>query len=355
MDKRVARYVAGAFLAGVMLFVAGCQKSQSISMSSTEGSGVAALKITASATSPFRKLARSAVLTITASDMSTMSKTLIVTDSSVEGTIKGIAAGKDRLFRVDVYDSIGTLQYYGSAIANIIADSTVHVSISICRAMGSAIINGTVIDSVVDTTVVSSGILLKKDSNTVALWNFNTLTGTTIADESGKGNNGSMFGTTNLITASWGTGIQLAAGCGVKVYDATTLRLSNFEITARVYPNQFTSYNNIVAKEPPGSAAPGGYILRFDNNGYISGYVKYWSWVGVSTPAPVQLNTWYTIRLVKTSTTLTLYVNNQMVSTVNTTVDPGVEVGDLAIGYDVNLVEDRAFRGYIDAIKINKL
>jgi hypothetical protein len=198
-------------------------------------------------------------------------------------------------------------------------------------------------------------MMLNKDSSTVALWNFNQLSGSTVPDESGTGNNGSMFGTTQLITADWGTGIQLATGCGVKVFDATSLRLSNFEITAHVYPTQFGSYNNIVAKEPPGGGAPGGYILRFDSNGYISGYIKYWDWVGVHTQCPVQLNTWYLIRLVKTATTLSLYVNNLLVSSISTTIDPSVEVGDLAIGYDVNLVEDRTFRGYIDAIKINKL
>jgi hypothetical protein len=58
---------------------------------------------------------------------------------------------------------------------------------------------------------------------------------------------------------------------------------------------------------------------------------------------------------VKTATSFTLYLNNDLIDSISTTVDPGSEIGDLGIGYDVNMVEDRDFIGYIDAIKIDKL
>ncbi len=337
-----------------LLLTVGCKSPQQAILSAAPtGVGTALLKIAVVRNSPFQQIARTAILTISAQDMITMVNSLSLTDSSVEGTITGIPAGQNRLFDVLVYDSAEKMQYRGSARGDVVADSTVHIFLTIARLTGTAVIDGSIQEAGSGTE--PSVFALAIDSNTVALWNFNQMSGATILDESGYGNNGLAFGNASLITDSWGTGLSLPGGGGVKVSDVTTLRLSNFEITARVYPTSFSNYNNIVVKEPGGSASPGGYILRFDDNGYIHGYVKNWSWVSVGTKTAVTLNTWYLIRLVKTATSFTLYVNNDLIDSISTTVDPGSEIGDLGIGYDVNKVEDRDFIGYIDAIKIDKL
>lgn len=197
---------------------------------------------------------------------------------------------------------------------------------------------------------------LSKDSNTIALWNFNQIKDSIIPDESGNNNIGKAFGTTKLIIADWGTGVELSEGCGIKVNDAASLQLSNFEIIVKVFPMQFTKRNTVITKEPRGGGFPGGYFIMFDDYGYISGSARDASgWIIVKTLSRVQLNNWYTIKLRKTSDTVSLFVNDLLISSKPISVDPSSEIGNMGIGYDVNEVEDRYFRGYIDAIRIDNL
>jgi uncharacterized protein (TIGR02145 family) len=137
-------------IALLFAIVAGCGNNNQLSEPVTNGQGIALLKISAAAGTPFQKLAKKATLTISATDMLTMTKTLSITDSSVEGAITGIPSGKSRLFTVAVFDSLDTLQYRGSSTADVIADSTVKISINVIRVSGNAIINGTIIDTVTD-------------------------------------------------------------------------------------------------------------------------------------------------------------------------------------------------------------
>jgi formylglycine-generating enzyme required for sulfatase activity len=125
----------------------GCSNPGKIVSSIPQGTGMAKLMITAAANSPFQKIAKKATLAISASDMLTMSKSLTITDSCVEGTITGIPAGKNRVFSVSVYDSLDSLQYQGSSSVNVIADSTVNVSINVIRITGNANVNGNIIET----------------------------------------------------------------------------------------------------------------------------------------------------------------------------------------------------------------
>jgi formylglycine-generating enzyme required for sulfatase activity len=82
---------------------------------------------------PFSNIAKRSVLTISASDMYTMSRTLTTTDSSIAGTVADIPAGNARTFTISVFDSLGKVQYAGTTAADVIADSTVFVNIAIIR------------------------------------------------------------------------------------------------------------------------------------------------------------------------------------------------------------------------------
>ncbi|MGB7566896.1 MAG: LamG domain-containing protein [Chitinivibrionales bacterium] len=138
---------ATLFLFSAMFLVAmfgNCSKSGLITGNNATGSGVALLKIKVTTGSIFQSLAHIATLTVSASDMLTITQNLTITDTSVEGTVAGIPAGKNRLFSLSVYDSLDTLQYQGSATVNVIADSTVKVSINVDRISGSAIVNGNI-------------------------------------------------------------------------------------------------------------------------------------------------------------------------------------------------------------------
>ena len=143
------------------------------------GAGVSLLKIMTMQDTLFQKIAKKAVLTITASDMLTMSSNLSVTDTIVEGLIKGIPAGTNRLFTVTVYDSLDSLEYKGSSTANIVADSTVLIGINVYRISGDAMVNGNVIEA---DTVSFNGL--------IAYYPF---TGNAL-DESGNGFNLTVHG-----------------------------------------------------------------------------------------------------------------------------------------------------------------
>jgi hypothetical protein len=126
-----------------------CSTPQTVSVQPNANSGIALLKIAVIPNSPFQKIAKTAILTISASDMLSMTKSLTITDSSVEGKVSGIPVGKNRLFEVSVFDSLDTLQYQGSATSDVISDSMVTVFISVKRITSSANINGNIIE---DTT-----------------------------------------------------------------------------------------------------------------------------------------------------------------------------------------------------------
>lgn len=166
---------------GTLLLAMGCEDGGTALAPEPnyDGGGRAVLKIMAAPSSPFGRIAARASLTISADDMITMTRALTVTDSSVEGTITGIPAGPSRLFEVAVYDSMDTVRYRGTGTADVLADTTVEVSITVIRVSGGAVINGTISEG---DTVPSAGL--------IAYYPFNG----NADDESGNGHHGAVFG-----------------------------------------------------------------------------------------------------------------------------------------------------------------
>jgi hypothetical protein len=113
--------------------------------------GTALFKImVASNDTIFSKIAPSARVSISAgsgSAMSTISKALTFNDTSIQGTVTGIPAGNSRIFQVSVYDSLGSKQYYGADTANVLQDTTVNIFITVKRVIGSANINGEILEA----------------------------------------------------------------------------------------------------------------------------------------------------------------------------------------------------------------
>jgi hypothetical protein len=170
------------FLCGVLLaLLPGCSKTEKLTGPVDSGRGVVLLKISKIAGSIFQKLADSANITVSASDMLTINQKLTVTDTSVEGKIEGIPAGKARLFTLTVFDSLDTLQYRGSATADIFTDSLAHITITIVRVAGAAVIN----------TIINESDSIPKNG-LVAYYPFNG----NARDESGNVNDGVVNGAT---------------------------------------------------------------------------------------------------------------------------------------------------------------
>jgi formylglycine-generating enzyme required for sulfatase activity len=148
MFSKREMFVAGivATLLIASLFVGCGKQSQSALTPAPTQFGTAVFKLAVAANSPFAMIAKTITLTISASDMNTLTRSLTKTDSTVTGTVTGIPAGKNRLFRVDVYDSANVDEYTGSATADIAADDTVPVNITVVRKSGAVTVNGTVVE-----------------------------------------------------------------------------------------------------------------------------------------------------------------------------------------------------------------
>jgi uncharacterized protein (TIGR02145 family) len=97
--------------------------------------------------SPFRRLADSAVITVSAGDMLTITRELTISDSSVEGSIEGIPVGKARLFSLTVYDSLGNVHYRGTAEADISEGSTARIILNVIRVSEDTEITGEIIET----------------------------------------------------------------------------------------------------------------------------------------------------------------------------------------------------------------
>lgn len=159
----------------------GCLSRENTVAPAANENGSISFRIAIAPNSPFKKLAKSAELNITAPDMSPIKQALQINDSTVEGKVDNIPAGANRNFLVKVFDSAGTECYRGSAGSDIKKDSTVLINLEISRLVGSAVINGTVNEGG-DKQVGPFG----NDSSTVFLADFNDNLRDYVSGENGR-------------------------------------------------------------------------------------------------------------------------------------------------------------------------
>ena len=133
------------YLIIALMFVVGCS-SVNNPVSVKGGYGSASIMVQAPAGSPFSKVARKAVISITANDMSASSKELTVSANAVKGVVNNIPSGKNRKFDIEILDSGSVVKYHGSATADVPTDQTVSVPITLVRTSGNAVINGVIVE-----------------------------------------------------------------------------------------------------------------------------------------------------------------------------------------------------------------
>lgn len=142
---------------------------------------------------------------------------------------------------------------------------------------------------------------------------------------------------------------------GLRISHHPIFNSNNFTLNALVYPTGYSSgINNIFAKESPGNTGA-GYVLRFEQNGYIAAWFRgnTGSWIGIKSANPLPLNHWYNIQLRKASGFMELYVNNHLLAANNISKDSIESSFDIGIGYDAmnQALGSREFDGYIHAIR----
>jgi hypothetical protein len=126
-----------------LLMVNACLKSADSPEAATRGDLSISLRVSGSQT-PFQSLARSASVMISGSDMADLTQALTLTDSSVEGSVPDVPAGKDRKIEIIIYDAQRLVVYYGSTVADVKANASNRISIIVKRTAGSVSVDGTI-------------------------------------------------------------------------------------------------------------------------------------------------------------------------------------------------------------------
>lgn len=96
--------------------------------------------------SDFNGVARSAFVTISAPDMDSISQQMVFSNSSLYASISNIPLGRNRLFTIRAYDSIGNVRYSGSQTVSLDGSPT-RVIIVLRKVSGPVEIMGIIEDS----------------------------------------------------------------------------------------------------------------------------------------------------------------------------------------------------------------
>jgi hypothetical protein len=243
-----------------------CGKSEKIINPTGNQTGAALFKMTAAPKSIFMLLADSAVLTISAGDMLPMRKVLQVTDSTVEGIVERIPAGKNRSFSINVYDSMKTLQYTGSTLSDVIADSTVTVLVPITRVSGGATVR-VIIDSL-DTMPIPIPTL-----NLIAYYPFSG----TFNDLSGNNNHGTATGGISFTNDRSGKTNNACTFDGVddRIDVPHCVSLNALPLSVSFWcrtTQQFTDYVDVMMINKYISSSNNGYGVFFEHTGKIGAF-----------------------------------------------------------------------------------
>ncbi len=340
----------------ISVMLPGCNTSLSVNEMYADGTSSVLLKIASSPNSPFSRIAKRANIKISASDMNTIIRDLVITDSSVEGTITGIPAGVDRLFTVSVYDSLDTLQYTGNATANLPRGTTVSIPIDIIRVSANAVINGRVIES---DSSLRSGLVAYYPLNGSA------------EDESGLMNNGAIHGTT-LTSDRFGTANKAYQFNGIDnyievPYDSTLDCEKRISVAvwakSDIMGDQYLEDGIILQMGSGGEAAYGMWVgkyvdvMQFVFCNHQSSAETTLVAINTATVNGAVRNTvlldtlWHFYAFSFDGTIMKAYVDNKLIGTKNAVAGPITNGLPLRIGTESKSLA-RFWRGKIDAVRI---
>jgi hypothetical protein len=331
----------------VLCLLVGCSKTEKIAGPTDSGRGVALLKINKIAGSMFQKLADSAVITVSASDMLTIKQNLTVTDTSVKGKIEGIPAGKTRLFTLAVYDSLDTLQYRGSATADIVADSVAHITITIVRVSGAAVINTIINES---DSIPTNGL--------VAYYPFNG----NAKDESGNGNDGVVNGATlckdrfgNSNSAFDFDGHSSWIYCGIP----NKLNVYEHSITAWLLVDTIPCPPSYIIGKSSSSDYEPVLCFGIDSKGIFgsSFAMEGETYHRAASKNAVSVKQWQFVAMTYDGTKIVLSLNGKTDTIISRSGIPRTTTSAMAIGrhggdIDLNGAAEAFFSGFLDDIRI---
>lgn len=145
---------------------------------------------------------------------------------------------------------------------------------------------------------------------------------------------------------------------GLRIDDGPDIKLGDFFIEARVYPEDVDGFRNILVTEPPGFG-PDGWIFRFED-GELVFLVRdeEWGmdWEGVSV-ANAETGKWYDIRVECSSEKVRLFVDGVLKAEKEISGNYDNLQYKWGVGFDAvnQSIHNRYFKGYMDYIRIGRL
>ncbi len=188
----------------------------------------------------------------------------------------------------------------------------------------------------------------------VAAYSFDEGGGTTAADNSGTGNNGTLInGATWSTTAKFGAAASFdGSNDRIDVPDSSSLDLaSGMTLEAWVRPTANSSYRTVLLKEVTGELAYALYAADSDHGGRSSGWIR----IGnvsrfTDGTSALPLNTYSHIAVTYNGSSLVFYVNG--VATRSTAVTGNIQTSTMPLRIGGNTIWGEYFQGQIDELRV---
>ena len=193
-------------------------------------------------------------------------------------------------------------------------------------------------------------ITLKTDnSETIAYWDAENISGTDVPDESGNGHNGTLVnGAVQTTSGLVGNGIYLdGIDDYVEIPATGDLNSTSTQFTAEawIYPNNLNHNGWIMGRN-------GNWFMLIHDDGtinYATNYNEQWN-----IPANVQINEWQHVALTYDGTEMKFYFNGQLLHSTPYS-EPVMQHGDpVVIGLDA-INPSNFFHGVVDDVRLSNV
>jgi O-glycosyl hydrolase len=197
-------------------------------------------------------------------------------------------------------------------------------------------------------------VAFAQSSGLVAAYSFDEGAGTTAADKSGNGNNGTLVnGATWSTTSKFGAAASFdGADDRIDVADTNSLDLSSgMTLEAWVRPTANSSYRTVVLKEVSGELAYSLYAADSDHGARSSGWVRVASashYADGTNALP--LNVYSHIAVTYNGSALVFYVNG--VATRSMAVTGNIQTSSMPMRIGGNTIWGEYFQGQIDELRV---
>ncbi|MBL8026604.1 MAG: LamG domain-containing protein [Fibrobacteres bacterium] len=119
-----------------------------------------------------------AQIIVFSADMDTITAPLVISSSTISGSVTNIPLGYSRKIEISVYDKNGIIAYFGETSVDVLSNKPISVTIQLKPVKGTIIINGTIVEAYNEFTL---------DDKTLALYRLNeSMTATALLDETAR-------------------------------------------------------------------------------------------------------------------------------------------------------------------------